>query len=144
MGWNYFQFPNFNCSVEVWEWISNFIPHWTGTCYYLSMLGLKLIRVRSNIGYPSLPPPPPLHKLKSCEISSTHNTHFSCQMVSKFGIEHGSDTDVLCAKFQSDLIMRKKLWANEITWDMSFEKSFQGISYIVRAPSIQWLITAIK
>ena len=29
-GWNY-SFPNFNgCSVEVWEWIDNFIPHITG------------------------------------------------------------------------------------------------------------------
>ena len=25
-----YPFPNFNCNVEVWEWISNFIPHFTG------------------------------------------------------------------------------------------------------------------
>ena len=26
-----FLFPNFNCcTIEIWEWISNFIPHFTG------------------------------------------------------------------------------------------------------------------
>ena len=35
-------FPNFNeAIVEVWDWISNFIPLYDG-CNYLSMLGLKL------------------------------------------------------------------------------------------------------
>ena len=44
------QFLNFNdATVEVYEWISNFIPHLTGTCDYLSMLGLKLIHV-SKVG----------------------------------------------------------------------------------------------
>ena len=60
-------FPNFNgCTVEVWEWISNFIPHFTRhvityhwslgmdkwlhltfyqICNYLSMPGLKLNHV---------------------------------------------------------------------------------------------------
>ena len=29
-GWITFPFPNFNgCTVEVWEWISNFEPHFT-------------------------------------------------------------------------------------------------------------------
>ena len=36
-------FPNFNCaSVEVWERISNFIPHFTWMWDWLSTLGLKL------------------------------------------------------------------------------------------------------
>ena len=35
--------PNFNgCTVEVWEWISNTLYQ---ACDYLSLLGLKLIRV---------------------------------------------------------------------------------------------------
>ena len=40
-------FPNFNgVTVEVWEWRSNFVPHFTQwECDYLSMLGLKLVRV---------------------------------------------------------------------------------------------------
>ena len=39
-----YPFLNFNgCTVEVYEWISNFIPHFG--CNYLSMLGLKLIHV---------------------------------------------------------------------------------------------------
>ena len=38
-------FPNFNiATIEVWEWISNFIPHFTACmCDYLYMLGLKII-----------------------------------------------------------------------------------------------------
>ena len=36
-----YSFLNFNdCTVEVHDWISNFIPHFTG-CDYLSMLGFK-------------------------------------------------------------------------------------------------------
>ena len=41
MRWNYIPFPNFNgCTVEVWEWISNFITLYNG-CNYLSMLRLQ-------------------------------------------------------------------------------------------------------
>ena len=41
-----YPFPNFNgCTVELWEWISNVIPH---LCAYLSMLGLKLNNVSKN------------------------------------------------------------------------------------------------
>ena len=40
------QFPNFNgFTVEVWEWISNFIPHFVMGVIMQSMLGLKLISV---------------------------------------------------------------------------------------------------
>ena len=36
---------NFNgCTVEIWEWTNNFIPHFYG-CNYLSMLGLELNHV---------------------------------------------------------------------------------------------------
>ena len=35
--------PNFNgCTVEVWEWISNFHSIFYDGCYYISMLELKL------------------------------------------------------------------------------------------------------
>ena len=41
-----YPFLNYNgATVEVKEWISNFIPHFTWVCDYLSMLGLKLIHV---------------------------------------------------------------------------------------------------
>ena len=46
MGWNYLSFPNFNgCTVEVWEWISYFIPtlHWA--CDYLCVMKLKSIHI---------------------------------------------------------------------------------------------------
>ena len=45
MGEITYPFPNFNgTTVEVWEWISNFIPHFTGHVIALAMLGLKLNR----------------------------------------------------------------------------------------------------
>ena len=53
-----YPFPNFSgCTVEVWEWISNFVPHFilpccqcSESCYYvsfiqmISMLGLILVK----------------------------------------------------------------------------------------------------
>ena len=42
-----YPFPNFNgAAIEVWKWISNFIPQFTGHAIdYLSMLRLKLNHV---------------------------------------------------------------------------------------------------
>ena len=41
-----YTFPNLNSyTVEVWEWISNFTPHFMNRCNYLSMRGLKLNNV---------------------------------------------------------------------------------------------------
>ena len=58
-GWSevIYPFPNFNGgTVEVWEWISNFIQHSTPwTCDYLSMLGLKLIHVNKRGPYQYFP-----------------------------------------------------------------------------------------
>ena len=42
-------FPHVNgCTVEVWEWIRNFISHFKNGCDYLSGLELKLIHVRNK------------------------------------------------------------------------------------------------
>ena len=39
------QFPNFNGgAVEVWEWVSDFIPYFSGMCF-LSMQGFKSIHI---------------------------------------------------------------------------------------------------
>ena len=49
--WDVITYPFLNFSgatVEFYEWISNFIPHFTGACDYLSMLGLKLNHVRKR------------------------------------------------------------------------------------------------
>ena len=41
-----YPFLSFNvATVEVWEWISNFIPHFTGACDCLFIMELKLIHV---------------------------------------------------------------------------------------------------
>ena len=48
MGWISYAFPNFNsCTVAVWEWIINFIPHFIldVITYPISMLGFKLNHV---------------------------------------------------------------------------------------------------
>ena len=44
VGWDYLPIPNFNgCNIEVWEWISDFIPHLSyWACNYLSMRGFQL------------------------------------------------------------------------------------------------------
>ena len=52
-----------------------------------------------NLGYPS----ETNLKLKSRDFSFVQNIQFSCQIILKFCSEHGSETDVLCAKFQNDL-----------------------------------------
>ena len=50
------------------------------------------------VGYPS-----ETHlKLKSCKNSFVHNICFNCPIGLKCCTEHGSDTAVLCAKFQRD------------------------------------------
>ena len=49
--WDEISYPitNFNGrTVEVGEWISKFVPHFTWECDYLSTLGLKLIHVSKN------------------------------------------------------------------------------------------------
>ena len=41
-----YPFPHFKgCTVEVWKWTNNFMPHITWHIIYLSMMGLKLIHV---------------------------------------------------------------------------------------------------
>ena len=53
--WDKITYPSPNCNgriVEVWEWISNFIPHFTWHTIKLSMVGLKLgdkIAVHLNV-----------------------------------------------------------------------------------------------
>ena len=46
-----YPFPNFNgATIEVWEWLSNFVPHftWHFIAYPISMVGLKLIHVNKR------------------------------------------------------------------------------------------------
>ena len=45
-------------------------------------------------------------KPKYSEISPTHNQFLKCSIVLKICTEHGSNTAVLCAKFQNDWINR--------------------------------------
>ena len=54
MGWNYLSIPKLQrrCTVEVWEWISNFILHFTGhviTCGFQICSARKCSRTTSHI-----------------------------------------------------------------------------------------------
>ena len=67
---------------------------WMQICIYIA----RAPRALYNIGYPS-----EIHlKLKSREISFAHNSCFSWSIALKFYTEHGSNTAVLCAKFQTE------------------------------------------
>ena len=45
-----YRFPNFDsATVDVWEWISYFVPHLTRVCDYLSMVELKLNHVVTEV-----------------------------------------------------------------------------------------------
>ena len=41
-------------------------------------------------------------ELKYHQILLAHNLFFSCPIILKFWTEHGSDTAMLCTKFQND------------------------------------------
>ena len=68
-----------------------------------------------NMGYP----PETYLKLKSREISFPHNLFSSNPIVLKFSTEHGSNTAVLCAKFQKFRQLKMLLWTNEISRDLN-------------------------
>ena len=40
---------NIDATIEVWEWISIFTPHYNNGCYHLSRLGSKLIWVNKRV-----------------------------------------------------------------------------------------------
>ena len=88
--------------------------------------GGPIQQVLCNIGYPS-----ETHlELKSHEISLVHNIRFKCLIDLKFCTGHGSDTAVLCAKFQGDgsteaFVMGKRDFAR-----FEFKMNFGRISYI--------------
>ena len=82
------------------------------------------------IGYPS-----ETHlKLKSCEISFVHNIHLNCPMGLKFCTEHGSDTAVLCAKFQTDRWTEAWVMSKRDFVRFEFKMNFGRISHIAQGP----------
>ena len=51
------------------------------------------------------------------------------QFILKFCTEHGSDTAVLCAKFQNDFKIELDVMDNKIFMRLEFEINFCDISY---------------
>ena len=81
-----------------------------------------------NIGYPS-----ETHlKLKSAEILYVHNLLINHSIVLKFCPEHGSDTAMLCAKFQNDWTTETDFMDERDIARFEFKMSFRRISYIVQ------------
>ena len=68
-----------------------------------------------NMGYPSETHP----KSNLVKSDFMQNIQFSCEIVLKICTEHGSNTVVLCAKFQKISQLSIKLRANDISWDKS-------------------------
>ena len=58
-------------------------------------------------------------KLRFHENPFVHDIHLSCQIILNFCTEHGSDTAMLCAKFQNDFITGKLVndeWHSPKIW----------------------------
>ena len=73
-------------------------------------------------------------KLKSHKISVTQNIHFSCQIVLEICAEHGSDTTVLCTKFQNDLTTKQSDICKRVFTRFLSKMHFGRIFYIVTVP----------
>ena len=77
-----YPFPNFNgCTVEVWEWISNFTQHFTPQAITYPCWDSKSTRHEG---------PEP------CKISCAHNSFPSRLIYLKFGTEHSSVDVHMC------------------------------------------------
>ena len=82
--------------------------------------------------------PPKRHiKLDSREVSFTRNLFCNYPIVLKFCIEHGSDTAVLCAKFQNDRTMETGVMDERDFARFEFKISFGRISYTAPFRSLQ-------
>ena len=73
-------------------------------------------------------------KLKSGKISFVHNFRFSCPISLKFRTEHGSDTAVLCAKFQNDWLTEACVIGKPDFVRFGFKMCFGRISHIAQGP----------
>ena len=73
-------------------------------------------------------------KLKFCKISLVHNIHFGCSVFLKLCTEHGSDTAVLCAKFQNDWINLIWVMASKFLADVTLKWFFEGYLILQLTP----------
>ena len=78
-----------------------------------------------DVGYPS----ETQHKPKSRQISFAHKLFLNYPIVLKFCTEHGSDTAVLCAKFQNDWATETELMDEREFTRFDFKISLGGGSY---------------
>ena len=82
-----------------------------------------------NIWYPSETHLNP----KFREISFAHSIRFSCPIVLTLCTEHGSDTAILCAKFQIDWVIEQKVMGKRDFTRFGFKMHFGRISYIAQS-----------
>ena len=76
-------------------------------------------------------------KLKSHKILFVHNICLRCPIVLKFCTEYGSDTAVLCAKFQDDWIIDTAVMEEQDFVRFEFKMSFGWIAYNLQRPRPQ-------
>ena len=104
-----------------------FHPTLYNGCHHLSMTEPGVL---CNRGYPS-----ETHlKLKSREISFVHNIR---PIGLKLCTEHGSDTAVLCAKFQTNRSTGRWVMSNRDVARFESKMNFGWISYVALGPSIR-------
>ena len=65
-------------------------------------------------------------QLKPCVKFLAHNLFLNCPIVSKFCTEHGSDTAMLCAKFQNNWTTEMDVVDKQYLQDLSLIWFFSG------------------
>ena len=73
---------------------------------------------------------------QSRKILFIHNIHLDNSIILKFCTEHGSNTAVLCAKFQNDWMIETDGMDERDFTRFEFKMSFGWISYIAQHPRV--------
>ena len=68
--------------------------------------------------------------IKSREVAFSHKLCGNCPIVLTFCTEHGSDTAMLCAKFQNNWTIKQMLWMHRVFARFESKMSVGQISYI--------------
>ena len=113
----------------------------TNTCHFPSTeFGRWLARVLCNIGNLAKSREKPISR----EISSVHNSRYICPIGLRFCAEHGSDTVVLCAQFQSDRSTEAWVVGKRDFARFELKMNFRRISYIAQGPRSSKMVDMIR
>ena len=79
-------------------------------------------------------------KLNFCHILFSHHSFISCQIVFKFCTKHGSDTAMLCAKFQNKLKSKIDVMNEQVFVKFEFNPSGAETSVFWMTRAIQYQV----